>query len=108
MSSWMNLFTAGGFEIVWATSMKYSEGMSRRFSTGVMYGAGIISFYFLSVAVESIPVGTACAVWAGIGAIGTAIQRIGSLAATAKYRSCARRNRWSAYLLAWSAYLLAE
>ena len=73
MSSWMNLFIAGVFEIVWATSMKYSEGMSRPFATGVMYGAGITSFYFLSVAVERIPVGTAYAVWTGIGAIGTAL-----------------------------------
>ena len=69
----MNLFIPGVFEIVWATSMKYSEGMSRPFSTGLVYGAGITSFYFLSVAVERIPVGTAYAVWTGISAIGTAL-----------------------------------
>ena len=73
MSPWMNLFIAGAFEIVWAISMKYSEGIGRPFATGVMYGAGITSFYFLSVAVERIPVGTAYAVWTGIVAIGTAL-----------------------------------
>ena len=73
MSSWMDLFFAGVFEIMWATSMKYSEGMSRLFPTLLMYGAGFISFYFLSGAVERIPIGTAYAVWTGIGAIGTAL-----------------------------------
>ena len=67
MSSWMYLFVAGVFEIVWATSMKYSEGMSRLFPTLLMYGAGFTSFYFLSGAVERIPIGTAYAVWTAIG-----------------------------------------
>jgi quaternary ammonium compound-resistance protein SugE len=40
MSSWMSLLIAGVFEIVWATSMKYSEGMSRLFPTLLMYGSG--------------------------------------------------------------------
>src|SRR5215468_1019788 len=73
MSAWTYLFMAGLCEIAWATSMKYSEGMSRLLPTLVMYGAGITSFYFLSAAVERIPVGTAYAVWTGIGAIGTAL-----------------------------------
>ena len=47
--------------------------MSRLLPTRLMYGAGITSFYFLSAAVERIPVGTAYAVWTGIGAIGTAL-----------------------------------
>ncbi len=73
MSSWIYLFIAGVFEIVWATSMKYSEGMSRLFPTVLMYAAGFTSFWFLSAAVERIPIGTAYAVWTGIGAIGTAL-----------------------------------
>jgi quaternary ammonium compound-resistance protein SugE len=72
MTSWMDLFIAGVFEIVWATSMKYSEGMSRLFPTILMYASGFASFYFLSGAVERIPIRTAYAVWTGIGAIGTA------------------------------------
>jgi quaternary ammonium compound-resistance protein SugE len=73
MSAWMSLLIAGVFEIVWATSMKYSQGMSRLFPTILMYLAGFASFYFLSGAVEHIPIGTAYAVWTGIGAIGTAL-----------------------------------
>ena len=73
MSAWMNLLIAGVFEILWATSMKYSEGMSRLFPTVLMYVAGFASFYFLSGAVDRIPIGTAYSVWTGIGAIGTAL-----------------------------------
>jgi quaternary ammonium compound-resistance protein SugE len=53
------------------TSMKYSDGMNRLLPTLLMYGAGFASFYFLSTVVERIPLGTAYAVWTGIGAIGT-------------------------------------
>ena len=73
MSAWTSLLMAGLCEIVWATSMKYSDGMSRLLPTLLMYGAGFASFYFLSTAVERIPLGTAYAVWTGIGAIGTVI-----------------------------------
>jgi len=73
MSSWTYLLVAGVFEIVWTVSMKYSDGMSRLIPTVLMYGAGFTSFWFLSAAVEHIPIGTAYAVWTGIGAIGTAL-----------------------------------
>jgi quaternary ammonium compound-resistance protein SugE len=105
MSSWIYLFIAGVFEIVWATSMKYSDGMSRLFPTVLMYAAGFTSFWFLSAAVERIPIGTAYAVWTGIGAVGTALmgmllRRIHELAAPAKHRSRPRRNRGPTPLLA--------
>ena len=70
MSSWSTVLPAWK---VYRALLKYSEGMSRLFPTIVMYASGFASFYFLSGAVERIPIGTAYAVWTGIGAIGTAM-----------------------------------
>ena len=71
--AWISLCIAGLLEIFWAISLKYTEGFSNlRWS--VVTGAGITaSFYFLAQALKTIPVGTAYAVWTGIGAAGTAI-----------------------------------
>jgi quaternary ammonium compound-resistance protein SugE len=73
MSSWMYLFIAGVFEVVWATSMKYSEGMSRLFPTLLMYGAGVTQLLFSERGRRAHTRCTAYAVWTGIGAIGTAL-----------------------------------
>jgi len=71
--SWIYLFIAGLFEIGWAIGLKYTEGFTKLWPSVVTIIGMILSFYFLSTAVKSIPIGTAYAVWTGIGAVGTAI-----------------------------------
>jgi len=71
--AWVYLIVAGFFEIGFALGLKYSEGFSRLWPTVGMAVAGGISFYLLSIAMRSLPVGTAYAVWTGIGAAGTMI-----------------------------------
>lgn len=73
MAAWISLVIAGMFEIVWAISMKYSDGFSKLWPTLITFGAMWISFAFLSYALKTIPLGTAYAVWVGIGAVGVAI-----------------------------------
>ncbi len=71
--SWVFLFIAGGFEIVWAIGLKYTDGFTRLWpSVGTIVAMGV-SFLFLSNALKAIPIGTAYAVWTGIGAVGVAI-----------------------------------
>ena len=69
--AWVYLIVAGVFEIGFALGLKYSEGFSRLWPTVGMAVAGGISFYLLSIAMKSLPAGTAYAVWTGIGAAGT-------------------------------------
>ncbi len=71
--AWVYLVIAGLFEIGFALGLKYSEGFSRIWPTVGMAVAGGISFYLLSIAMKSLPVGTAYAVWTGIGAAGTVV-----------------------------------
>ncbi len=71
--AWIYLLIAGVFEIVWAVGLKYSEGLTKFWPTAVVILFLILSFVFLSLAVKGLPVGTAYAVWTGIGAAGTAI-----------------------------------
>lgn len=71
--SWFYLVIAGLFEIVWAIGLKYTEGFTRLWASLITLTAMIVSFYFLSVALKTLPVGTAYAIWTGIGATGTAI-----------------------------------
>lgn len=70
---WVYLIVAGFFEIGLAIGLKYSEGFSRTWPTIGMAISGAISFYLLSLAMKSLPVGTAYAVWTGIGAAGTVV-----------------------------------
>ncbi len=71
--AWVYLFVAGVFEIVWATGLKYTEGFTQLWpSVGTVLAMGV-SFWFLSHALKTIPMGTAYAVWTGIGAVGVAI-----------------------------------
>jgi quaternary ammonium compound-resistance protein SugE len=71
--SWVVLVIAGLFEVVWALGLKSTEGFTRFWpSVGTIAGM-IVSFFLLSQALRTIPVGTGYAVWTGIGAIGTAI-----------------------------------
>lgn len=68
--AWVLLLAAGALEIVWATSMKLSEGFVRPGPTVVTLGAMIASFGLLALAMRSLPLGTAYAIWTGIGALG--------------------------------------
>ena len=71
--SWFILFIAGLFEVVWAVGIKYTEGWTKLWPAVFTVLAMIASFYLLSVALKTIPMGTAYAVWTGVGIIGTAI-----------------------------------
>ncbi|MCA0447780.1 MAG: quaternary ammonium compound efflux SMR transporter SugE [Bacteroidetes bacterium] len=72
-SGWFFLIIAGILEISWAIGLKYSEGLTKLKPTIFTIIAMILSFVFLAKAVEKMPVGTAYAIWTGIGAVGTAI-----------------------------------
>ena len=74
--SWFFLFVAGLFEVVWAVGIKYTEGWTRLWPVVITVAAMIASFYLLSLALKQIPIGTAYAVWTGIGTIGTVIYGI--------------------------------
>jgi len=71
--AWIYLFIAGLFEIGWAIGLKYTDGFTKLWPSVLSIATMILSFYFLSTAVKSIPIGTAYAIWTGIGAVGTAI-----------------------------------
>lgn len=71
--SWIYLFIAGLFEIGWAVGLKYTDGFTKLWPSVITIVGMVLSFYFLSSAVKTIPIGTAYAIWTGIGAVGTAI-----------------------------------
>jgi quaternary ammonium compound-resistance protein SugE len=71
--AWIYLIIAGLLEIGWAIGLKYTEGFSRFWPSVATACAMVASFSLLSVALKTIPVGTAYAVWTGIGAAGTAV-----------------------------------
>ena len=71
--NWFILFIAGLFEIAWAIGLKYSEGFTKPLASVFTIVTMIISMALLSYSVKTLPVGTAYAVWTGIGAVGTAI-----------------------------------
>lgn len=70
---WLVLFVAGLFEIAWAVGLKYSDGFTKLWPSIFTITSMIISMGLLAYAVKHLPVGTAYAVWTGIGAVGTAI-----------------------------------
>jgi quaternary ammonium compound-resistance protein SugE len=88
--AWIYLTIAGLFEVGWAIGLKYTDGFSRLVPSLWTVAAMVASFIFLSLALKTLPVGTAYAVWTGIGAIGTAILGIYLFAepATALRLSC--------------------
>ena len=71
--SWFLLVLAGLFEIGWAIGLKYTAGFTKPFPTILTVGAMVISIALLGLAVKSLPMGTAYAVWTGIGTVGTVI-----------------------------------
>ncbi len=76
MNPWLIVAIAGLMETGWALGLKYSEGFTRLWPSLITIVLALGSFYLLSVAMKSLPVGTAYAVWVGIGAVGTAIAAV--------------------------------
>jgi quaternary ammonium compound-resistance protein SugE len=68
--AWILLLVAGLFEVVWAYFMKQSSGFTRLWPTVVTISTMIVSFLLLSLAMRTLPLGTAYTVWTGIGAVG--------------------------------------
>jgi quaternary ammonium compound-resistance protein SugE len=71
--AWIYLLVAGLFEVAWAIGLKYTEGFSRLVPSLWTVAAMILSLIFLSLALKTLPVGTAYAAWTGIGAVGTVL-----------------------------------
>jgi len=71
--AWTYLVIAGLFECAWAIGLKFTEGFTRFWPSLFTILFMVISFWLLSLAMRSIPIGTACAVWTGIGAVGVAV-----------------------------------
>ncbi|QEL22591.1 quaternary ammonium compound efflux SMR transporter SugE [Bosea sp. F3-2] len=71
--AWLYLFVAGLFEVGWAIGLKYTQGFTRLLPTLFTAISMVVSLGLLGLALKSLPVGTAYAVWTGIGTIGTAI-----------------------------------
>lgn len=71
--NWIILVLAGLFEIGWAIGLKYTDGFTRLWPTVGTVASMIVSLGLLGIAMKSLPVGTAYAVWVGVGAVGTAI-----------------------------------
>lgn len=73
MNAWVLIVLAGLLETVWALGLKYSEGFTRLWPSILTIVTVVGSFWLLSLAMKSLPVGTAYAVWVGIGVLGTVI-----------------------------------
>jgi Membrane transporters of cations and cationic drugs len=71
LMSWLILFFAGLLETVWAVGLKYAEGFSRFWPSLMTLAAMATSLWLLSIALKALPLGTAYAIWTGIGAVGT-------------------------------------
>ncbi len=71
--AWIYLFIAGLMEVGWAIGLKYTEGFSRLGPTVWTVVAMVLSLFFLGQSLKTLPVGTAYAVWTGIGAVGAAV-----------------------------------
>ncbi|WP_206859533.1 quaternary ammonium compound efflux SMR transporter SugE [Lysobacter changpingensis] len=71
--SWIILVLAGLFEVGWAIGLKYTDGFTKPWPTVGTVAAMAISLGLLGIAMKSLPVGTAYAIWVGVGAVGTVI-----------------------------------
>ena len=71
--AWLELLLAGGLEVFWSTFMKLSEGFTRPLYTVLTLIGLVLSFLFLSQATRVLPLGTAYAIWTGIGAVGAVV-----------------------------------
>lgn len=73
MQAWIMLAAAGLLEIVWAIGLKYTEGFTKSVPSAITIAAMIASIWLLAQAARELPIGTAYAVWTGIGAVGAAL-----------------------------------
>lgn len=73
MQAWIMLAAAGLFEIVWAIGLKYAEGFTKPVPSAITIAAMVASMWLLADATRTLPIGTAYAVWTGIGAVGAAL-----------------------------------
>ncbi|TMV47586.1 quaternary ammonium compound efflux SMR transporter SugE [Paenibacillus mesophilus] len=71
--AWVYLVVAGLFEMVWALGLKYSNGFTRLVPSAITVAGMIVSFFLLSLSLKTLPIGTAYAIWTGIGALGTVV-----------------------------------
>lgn len=71
--AWIVLVIAGFFEVGWAIGLKYTEGFTRPLPTVLTAAAMVASLWLLGIAMKTLPVGTAYAVWVGVGALGTVL-----------------------------------
>ena len=71
--AWVYLMIAGLLEIGWAIGLKYADGFTKPWPSIAAVLGMIVSFYFLSLAVRTLPLGTSYAIWTGIGAVGTTV-----------------------------------
>lgn len=74
--SWIILLFAGLFEVGWAVGLKYTDGFSKPLPTALTIAAMAISLGLLGLAMKELPLGTAYAIWTGVGAVGTVIAGI--------------------------------
>ena len=74
--SWIILFFAGLFEVGWAVGLKYTDGFTRPLPTVLTIAAMAVSLGLLGLAMKELPLGTAYAIWTGVGAVGTVIAGI--------------------------------
>lgn len=73
MQAWIMLGAAGLFEIVWAIGLKYADGFTKPIPSAITITAMVISMWLLAQAARDLPIGTAYAIWTGIGAVGAAL-----------------------------------
>lgn len=71
--NWILLFVAGVLEVGWAVGLKYTDGFTRLWPSVATAAAMLVSLLLLGIALRTLPVGTAYAIWVGVGAVGTAI-----------------------------------
>ena len=71
--AWLILFVAGLTEIGWAVGLKYTQGFTRPMPTALTVAAMVASLWLLGLAVRTLPLGTAYAIWTGIGTVGTVV-----------------------------------
>ncbi|MEK1893468.1 MAG: multidrug efflux SMR transporter [Rhizobium sp.] len=88
--AWFLLFLAGLFECGWAIGLKYTDGFTRPLPTTLTVISMVVSVVLLGIAVKTLPIGTAYAVWTGVGSVGTVLLGIWLLgdAATASRLLC--------------------
>lgn len=71
--AWIYLLAAGLLETGWAVGLKYTEGVTKPIPSVLTAGSMVVSLYLLSLALRTLPIGTAYAIWVGIGALGASV-----------------------------------